>query len=159
MDGIWLHLCDAQPDSTTRCPNKLSDSLLAGKLVADSFLEKSAHEVGSEPPPLLPWKGIPERQSSLVGSWRLHPQCTHESFVQFAVMTVRPVIYGVPGGVRTCNLPLRRGMLYPIELLRHCVPAHRSVPARTACILAACTAFVMSSLPSRAVADVATKQS
>ena len=26
---------------------------------------------------------------------------------------------GVPGGVRTCNLPLRRGMLYPIELLRH----------------------------------------
>jgi hypothetical protein len=28
---------------------------------------------------------------------------------------------GVPGGVRTCNLPLRRGMLYPIELLRHMV--------------------------------------
>ena len=28
-------------------------------------------------------------------------------------------IYGGPGGVRACNLPLRRGMLYPIELLRH----------------------------------------
>ena len=26
---------------------------------------------------------------------------------------------GVPGQVRTANLPLRRGMLYPIELLRH----------------------------------------
>lgn len=28
-------------------------------------------------------------------------------------------INGVPGQVRTANLPLRRGMLYPIELLRH----------------------------------------
>ena len=27
-------------------------------------------------------------------------------------------LYGVPGQVRTANLPLRRGMLYPIELLR-----------------------------------------
>ncbi|CEG51134.1 hypothetical protein PXNS11_150100 [Stutzerimonas xanthomarina] len=27
--------------------------------------------------------------------------------------------YGVPGEVRTHNLPLRRGMLYPIELLGH----------------------------------------
>ncbi len=26
-------------------------------------------------------------------------------------------LYGVPGPVRTANLPLRRGMLYPIELL------------------------------------------
>ena len=31
----------------------------------------------------------------------------------------RPELYGVPGQVRTANLPLRRGMLYPIELLRH----------------------------------------
>ena len=30
---------------------------------------------------------------------------------------------GVPGQVRTANLPLRRGMLYPIELLRPRLPA------------------------------------
>lgn len=30
-----------------------------------------------------------------------------------------PYFIGVPGQVRTANLPLRRGMLYPIELLRH----------------------------------------
>jgi hypothetical protein len=30
---------------------------------------------------------------------------------------VRGLVSGVPGPVRTANLPLRRGMLYPIELL------------------------------------------
>ncbi len=29
------------------------------------------------------------------------------------------LLCGVPGEVRTHNLPLRRGMLYPIELLGH----------------------------------------
>lgn len=40
----------------------------------------------------------------------------------------RPELYGVPGQVRTANLPLRRGMLYPIELLRH-MPAARTCGA------------------------------
>lgn len=30
---------------------------------------------------------------------------------------------GVPGPVRTANLPLRRGMLYPIELLGRILPS------------------------------------
>ena len=35
-----------------------------------------------------------------------------------AIFFATLVKYGVPGQVRTANLPLRRGMLYPIELLR-----------------------------------------
>ena len=48
---------------------------------------------------------------------------------------------GVPGGVRTCNLPLRRGMLYPIELLRH--TASCQAARRTACMLPSHARFVM----------------
>ncbi len=54
-------------------------------------------------------------------------------------------IYGVPGQVRTANLPLRRGMLYPIELLRH-ESTTRNVVRETACMLTTYLAFVMSSL-------------
>lgn len=52
---------------------------------------------------------------------------------------------GVPGQVRTANLPLRRGMLYPIELLRHCADALNGASG-TACMLTASPCFVMSSL-------------
>ncbi len=52
---------------------------------------------------------------------------------------------GVPGQVRTANLPLRRGMLYPIELLRH-KPSRRNAARWTASMLNGGPAFVMSSV-------------
>lgn len=52
---------------------------------------------------------------------------------------------GVPGQVRTANLPLRRGMLYPIELLRH-KSTTRNAVRWTACMLTVSLAFVMSSM-------------
>ena len=52
---------------------------------------------------------------------------------------------GVPGRVRTCNLPLRRGMLYPIELLRRASGVH-GPPYGTASMLPSEPGFVMSSL-------------
>ena len=48
----------------------------------------------------------------------MHPPCTHEVMTDKHEIAVDLDLYGVPGGVRTCSLPLRRGMLYPIELLR-----------------------------------------
>ena len=48
----------------------------------------------------------------------MHPLCTHEVVQEKHKLAGGLEKYGVPGGVRTCNLPLRRGMLYPIELLR-----------------------------------------
>ena len=53
---------------------------------------------------------------------------------------------GVPGQVRTANLPLRRGMLYPIELLGQMTAAALKARRRTACMLTAEVGFVMSSV-------------
>ena len=53
---------------------------------------------------------------------------------------------GVPGPVRTANLPLRRGMLYPIELLGQIAVAAPGAVRRTACMLTAKVGFVMSSV-------------
>lgn len=55
-------------------------------------------------------------------------------------------IYGVPGQVRTANLPLRRGMLYPIELLGQMTAVALKARRRTACMLTAEVGFVMSSV-------------
>jgi hypothetical protein len=59
--------------------------------------------------------------------------------------SVRGFEYGVPGPVRTANLPLRRGMLYPIELLG-LMTAIKPWRRWTACMLTAEVSFVMSSL-------------
>jgi hypothetical protein len=53
---------------------------------------------------------------------------------------------GVPGPVRTANLPLRRGMLYPIELLGQMTAIRPRALRRTACMLTAEPGFVMSSV-------------
>lgn len=53
---------------------------------------------------------------------------------------------GVPGPVRTANLPLRRGMLYPIELLGQMTATGPGARRRTACMLTAEVGFVMSSV-------------
>lgn len=53
---------------------------------------------------------------------------------------------GVPGPVRTANLPLRRGMLYPIELLGQMTAIRPRALRRTACMLTAEVGFVMSSV-------------
>ena len=53
---------------------------------------------------------------------------------------------GVPGQVRTANLPLRRGMLYPIELLRQMTAIRPRGLRQTACMLTAEVGFVMSSV-------------
>ena len=66
----------------------------------------------------------------------MHPPCTHEVMTDKHEIAVDLDLYGVPGGVRTCSLPLRRGMLYPIELLRQI----------TACMVTGTPLFVMSSL-------------
>lgn len=58
----------------------------------------------------------------------------------------RPYLYGVPGPVRTANLPLRRGMLYPIELLGQMTTIRPRGQRRTACMLTAEAGFVMSSV-------------
>ena len=50
---------------------------------------------------------------------RLHPPCTQEGLTEGPRTSRGFELNGVPGQVRTANLPLRRGMLYPIELLRH----------------------------------------
>ena len=50
---------------------------------------------------------------------RLHPPCTQEGLTEGPRISRGFELNGVPGQVRTANLPLRRGMLYPIELLRH----------------------------------------
>lgn len=55
----------------------------------------------------------------LPGTFLMHPPCTHEVMAEKHEIAVGLELYGVPGQVRTANLPLRRGMLYPIELLRH----------------------------------------
>ena len=48
---------------------------------------------------------------------RMHPSCTHKTVQELHTLAGDIELYGVPGPVRTANLPLRRGMLYPIELL------------------------------------------
>lgn len=53
---------------------------------------------------------------------------------------------GVPGPVRTANLPLRRGMLYPIELLGQMTAIRPRALRQTACMLTAELGFVMSSV-------------
>ena len=65
----------------------------------------------------------------------MHPPCTHEVMTDKHEIAVDLDLYGVPGGVRTCSLPLRRGMLYPIELLRQICPsvASASRKRRRAC--------------------------
>ena len=60
--------------------------------------------------------------------------------------SVRGFGSGVPGPVRTANLPLRRGMLYPIELLGQMTAAALKARRRTACMLTAEVGFVMSSV-------------
>ncbi len=49
----------------------------------------------------------------------LHPCCTHGTERKNNETAGNLEEDGVPGQVRTANLPLRRGMLYPIELLGH----------------------------------------
>ncbi len=69
----------------------------------------------------------------------------HGPFSKFRKGAESLELYGVPGQVRTASLPLRRGMLYPIELLGQNASALIGTNG-TACILTASHCFVMSSL-------------
>lgn len=74
----------------------------------------------------------------LVRCWYSQPILVGKTGVSIA-------LYGVPGQVRTANLPLRRGMLYPIELLRR-YNRQRALHSGMASMLTSMLAFVMPQL-------------